>query len=322
MLGKEIDIEKIDLLSLSILVLLYENKSATMTSKALRIPAPKISRCLKQLRDTFGNELFVRQRYGMHPNEFADQLYPIARNIIDTAKAFNRLDPNIIKSRQDYPIAIPDAISCTMMRSLINLVHDKEHPIGISLELWNGNSINEVLNGNLSFAVSCHYSLEQLQAYSDKLDVIPIKSMENLYVLSREGHSILDSDISFERIAEYPFVYTEFGKPEERASAFQRFCLGEGIPLHTEITIRNVASLIDYLLNSDALALTSYSSLYDKFSEIPTLHSCQLAHRETRRLLDKFPCSTLFLVRQKGIRDANLDWLVDRVISLIQANLN
>ncbi|MGI2261117.1 LysR family transcriptional regulator [Shewanella sp. GXUN23E] len=321
-MGREIDIEKIDLLSLSILVLLYENKSATMTSKALKIPAPKISRCLKQLRDTFGNELFVRQRYGMHPNEFADEVYPIARHIIDAAKAFNKLDPHVQKSRQDYPIAIPDAISCTMMRSLINLIYDKEHPLSISLELWNTNAINEVLCGNLSFAIFCHYSRDQLTAYSDKLDVIPIKKMENMYLLSREGHPILEGDISFERIADYPFVYTEFGKPEQRASAFQRFCLGEGIPLRTEITIRNVSSLIDHLINSDALALTSYSSLYDKFSEIPELHSCKLARRETDRLLAKFPCSTLYLIKMKGVEDPHLDWLVKRVIKVIDAGLD
>lgn len=52
-MAREIDFERIDLLSLNIFVLLYENKSATITSKALKIPAPKISRCLKQLRETF-----------------------------------------------------------------------------------------------------------------------------------------------------------------------------------------------------------------------------------------------------------------------------
>ncbi|MCF1429213.1 MAG: hypothetical protein LPD71_00975 [Shewanella sp.] len=208
------------------------------------------------------------------------------------------------------------------MRSIIDLIHDKEHPLSISLELWNTNAINEVLDGNLSFALFCHYSQEQLAAYGDKLEVIPIKQMENMYLLSREGHPILGTDISFERIADYPFVYTEFGRPEQRASAFQRFCQGEGIPLHIEITIRNASSLIDHLINSDALALTAYSSLYDKFSEIPALHSCKLAARETGRLQEKFPCPTLYLIRMKDVQDPNLDWLVERVIQLIGKSLD
>ncbi|BDM65960.1 LysR family transcriptional regulator [Shewanella sp. NFH-SH190041] len=321
-MAREIDFERIDLLSLNIFVLLYENKSATITSKALKIPAPKISRCLKQLRETFGNDLFVRHRYGMHPNEFAEQIYPLARHIVDTASGFSRLDPTCRPPKPEYPIAIPDAISCSMMKPLMQIVQNKTHPISISLELWSATAIQQVLNGDLSFAVLCHYADEALQGYSDKLEFVPIKTMGNLYLLSRAGHPVLNSELGFEQIAQYPFIYTEFGKPEEKTSVFQRFCMAEGIALHTEITIRNVATLIDYLLGSDSLALTSYSSLYDKFSDIPGLHACRLSAREVSRLTDKFPTSNLYLVRRKEEREPQLDWLADEVCSLIASSLD
>jgi DNA-binding transcriptional LysR family regulator len=65
---KQIDLDKLDLLTLSILVTLYENKSATQVSKILNVPASKISRCLNSARLLFGDELFIRRKYGFLPH--------------------------------------------------------------------------------------------------------------------------------------------------------------------------------------------------------------------------------------------------------------
>ena len=106
----------LDILSLKILVSLYENKSATYVSKALDIPAPKISRSLKNLREIFGDELFIRRKYGLFPNEFATHLYPIAKEAIfqisseNFEEAFDALFPARKPVAEVYAQIIADCL--------------------------------------------------------------------------------------------------------------------------------------------------------------------------------------------------------------------
>ena len=122
---KKIDLDKLDLLTLSILVSLYENKSATHVSRILDVPASKISRCLHSARLLFGDELFIRRKYGLVPNDYAGRIYPIAKEIVDCAKNFNRLNSTSLPHSRHFELVMPGMIAHAYPRALMNSI--KEH---------------------------------------------------------------------------------------------------------------------------------------------------------------------------------------------------
>ncbi|QDF65769.1 LysR family transcriptional regulator [Shewanella sp. SNU WT4] len=310
----------VDLLSLSIFVLLYESESATVVSRQLNIPAPKISRCLKSLRESFDNELFVRRRYGMCPNAVASQIYPIAKGIIASAEAFNHIHAEAKVLTNQFVIALPDYFACSLTKDLLVKLKQFNDKFNLVLEQWHANSWQEVINDKLSFTLCCHSSLDELQSLSDKLDVIPLIQLSNLYLLASSEHPILSQEISLESIAQYPYVDTEFAKLDEY-TPFQRFCNSQGIELQTELTVRNTSSLIDYMYSHTSLALTSYRTLYDKFAMIPGLHACQISKVEAARLHQGQDTPWLFLLKKRGNSDPKLEQLIMTLSELVKDHL-
>ncbi|MBV7316665.1 LysR family transcriptional regulator [Shewanella sp. NIFS-20-20] len=315
-----INIEGIDLLSLSIFVLLYESESATVVSRQMNIPAPKISRCLKSLREAFNNELFIRRRYGMCPNMVADQIYPIAKNIVASANEFNKVNINSSETNNQFAIALPDCFACSLTKDLMTRLKKVNEKYNLILEQWHINSWQDVINEKLSFSLCCHSSVHELESLSDKLEVIPLVELNQLYLLSPANHPILGQEISLETIANYPYVVTEFAKLED-LTPYQRFCQRQGIELKMDITIRNASSLIDYMYSHSCLALTSYKTLYDKYSQIAGLHACQLSKVEAARLHQDQAAPWLFLLKRRDLQDPKLAQLITTLSDVVKEHL-
>ncbi len=61
---------------LTVFEAIFRAKSVSNAADALEVPQPTVSRYLKQLRDHFGNQLFVRTRHGLEPTSFAITMAP------------------------------------------------------------------------------------------------------------------------------------------------------------------------------------------------------------------------------------------------------
>ncbi|MEZ9165517.1 LysR family transcriptional regulator, partial [Shewanella sp. 10N.286.55.A9] len=68
-------LSELDIFCLIVFKTLYENGHANSTATALQVSAPKVSRCLTQLRITFNDELFYRRQQGLKPTPLAEALY-------------------------------------------------------------------------------------------------------------------------------------------------------------------------------------------------------------------------------------------------------
>lgn len=312
--------EKIDLLGLCILVKLYENHSATTTSKELKISAPKISRYLKALREAFSNELFIRSRYGLCPNEFTAKIYPIAKTIIDNALLLEQINPLEFDAAEPYSILIHDAIACEITTLLVNQIKRDTANIQIAIHSSGDHSELDVAHGKASLAI-CYSSGHKLVELQDKIQIVFSKPLSNLYLLCRDNHPILSESITIESIAKYPFINTEWDTSETKICSYQQFCKINNINIHKEITIHNTVTLIDYIMNSDALVVTPFSTLYNKSEKIPNLHSCKLSKVETQRVFDIIATPNIYLIKSKHNQDNNIDYLQSRLIELIDTEV-
>lgn len=326
---KDIRLSDLDLLSLSILVNLYEHQSASYVSQKLNIPAPKISRCLKHARELFEDELFIRRKYGLVPNEFSSKLYPIAKEIVESAKGFQSLHQGEIDYVDEhFEIVAPDLVSYRFPNALMGAIKEARKELTFNISSWTQSSLQEITAGEVALGVCCSQHCAQcgyghevnLGQYQNYLETIPLTTLDKLYLVCKQDHPILKQEITLESIADYPFVNTVFGKAGQTShepGPFQQYCTAHYLPLHTEIAITSVSSLFDYLRSSQALALIPYSAVFDMVNEIPELHACQLSSYESHRLYQDIKPPTLYLIKKKHNDSIKLNWLIGQLQLLI-----
>lgn len=314
------NMDSLDILSLKILVSLYEHKSATYVSKALDIPAPKISRSLKNLREIFGDELFIRRKYGLFPNEFTTHLYPIAKEAIECTDKFQKAWAiNARQVKTHVEIAAPGLIAYAFPKALMQAIKDEQKLMHINVTPWSIHTTQDILNANITLGICCNKSTADVATFGDKLLTTTLHRMDKVYLIASRHHPIFKREITLESIAEYPYVNTDLGNPSAKLSPYQEFCLNNHIPLNTEITITSISSLFEYLGESQALSLLPYRLVYEMVSDIPELHTCQLSQYEAERLYANTETPTIFLVQKSQTTKENDDlvWLSDQIKKIV-----
>jgi DNA-binding transcriptional LysR family regulator len=86
-----------DLNLLPVFIALMEERNVTRAATRLGITQPALSNALNRLRDTMRDPLFIRERYGIKPTQFAEEIAPV---VIDT---LTRLDDMILGRQQFDP---------------------------------------------------------------------------------------------------------------------------------------------------------------------------------------------------------------------------
>ncbi|WP_285163816.1 LysR family transcriptional regulator [Shewanella goraebulensis] len=320
---RDISYSDLDLLSINILVNLYENKSATYVSNKLNVPAPKISRCLKHAREIFGNELFIRKKYGLVPNEFAGKVYPIAKQILECSNSLQQLHGEAIADNvHNFEIVAPDLVSFPFPKMLLTSIRDAGKDVNFNISAWNKSSLEHIVSGDIDIGICCSKAIGNLESIDDNLAVLPLKKLNKLFLICDEKHPILKEEITLESIAKYPYVNSNVGDAEQKMSAFQEYCYRKQISLNTEMDLNGVSSLFEYLRQTNAVALLPYSSIYNMINTTPGLHACRLAEVESERLFMEVKAPTLYMVYNKNNHEANFQWLSEKIQGLVHSALH
>jgi DNA-binding transcriptional LysR family regulator len=313
---KQIDLDKLDLLTLSILVTLYENKSATQVSKILNVPASKISRCLNSARLLFGDELFIRRKYGLVPNDYAGKVYPIAKDIVERAKHFNQVNSKERLHNRYFELVIPGMIAHAYPRALMNAIKEHNKDLRINVSSWNNHSLESVTNDPQCIVMCCCKGPEDILRFDQTLQVEVLATMKRQYLLSSKKHPILKQDITLETIASYPYINTLIGTQLPIFNPFKEYCQLKNLSLDTEMTITNVSSLFDYLSDCQSLAITPYKAVYDMLDEDSGLHACQLSECEVNRIFEVAEPLKLVLVTHPNAENEDATWLKQQIREL------
>ena len=320
---RDISYSDLDLLSINILVNLYENKSATYVSNKLNVPAPKISRCLKHAREIFGNELFIRKKYGLVPNEFAGKVYPIAKQILECSHSLQQLHGEAIeKSVHNFEIVAPDLVSFPFPKMLLTSIRDAGKDVNFNISPWNKSSINSIASGDVDIGICCSKAIDSIENMDENIAVLPLQKLNKLFLICDDNHPILKEDITLESIAKYPYINSNVGDAEQKTSVFQEYCYRKHIPLNTEMDLNGVSSLFEYLRQTEAVALLPYSSIYNMINTTPGLHACRLAEVESERLYREVKVPTLYMMYNRNNREANFQWLSEKIQGLVHSALH
>jgi|GEM_PF-990462 len=321
-------LDTLDLLSINILVNLYEHHSATLVAKKMNIPAPKISRSLQHSRVIFNNPLFIRKKHGLIPNEFAKQLYPIAKEIVQCSEHLYQLDStNINPQTTHFTIHVSDFIVHQLPQLLTNAIKESHLDLKFTISPDSDDLITDIIENRIDIGLISESSNEYLKQIEACVDVVALKRLSHLYLVCDLHHPLLKQEITLESIAHYPYV-SILGKPEQAtADPFLLYCSQHQLEYHLKnrdlISHNlNIEELNKYITDTDTVALMPYSKIYDHSNQMPNLHVCRLSEIETERLYLSINSPTLYLITKKGPLSSNLSWLVDTVGHIVNRSIH
>ncbi len=110
----------LDLNLLRVFDALMAERNLTRAAERLAMTQPAVSHALKRLRESLGEELFVRQAFGMKPTSHAEALWPELRTIL--ARLQTLLDPSEYKPTEQehtFRIAMADATAALLLPPLV-----------------------------------------------------------------------------------------------------------------------------------------------------------------------------------------------------------
>lgn len=145
-----------DLNLLPVFMALMEERSVTRAAVRLGITQPALSNALNRLRDTLRDPLFIRERYGIKPTQFAEEIAPV---ILETLA---RLDEVIIgrqhfdpaTSTRQFNIAPNSFVEIVLMPRIIAKLRQQAPGVKVSLTPY-GNDLTEtgVISGTTDMAL-------------------------------------------------------------------------------------------------------------------------------------------------------------------------
>ncbi len=110
----------LDLNLLKVFDAVMAERSLTRAASRLAMTQPAVSHALKRLREATGEELFVRQAFGMKPTLRAESLWPEVRSALDRLRA--ALDPGVYEPTREeftFRIAMADATAALILPPLV-----------------------------------------------------------------------------------------------------------------------------------------------------------------------------------------------------------
>jgi len=321
-------LDTLDLLSINILVNLYEHHSATLVAKQMNIPAPKISRSLQHSRVIFNNPLFIRKKHGLIPNEFAKQLYPIAKEILQCSEHLYQLNDDDRGSEKSHiTIHVSDLIVHQFPQLLKNAIKESHLALKFTISPDSDNLITDIIENRINIGLISESNHKYLKQIDNHVDVVALKRLSHLYLVCDLHHPLLKQEITLESIAKYPYV-SILGKPGHATSdPFLLYCSQHQLAyqLKNQDLINhnfNIEKLNQHITETDAVALLPFSKLYDHSNQMPNLHVCRLSEIETERLYLSINSPTLYLATKKGALSPNISWLVETIGHIVNRSIH
>ncbi|MCW8329269.1 LysR family transcriptional regulator [Photobacterium sp. SDRW27] len=250
-------LKELDLNLLKILQAVVETQNSHAAAEKLKISQASVSRGMARLRESFGDQLFIRKAHGVEPSELAkkmaeaacEMLNPLLK-VLDTYQDFNP---------EDFDGNITILVNTFLLEffgpSLIMQLKRSLPHASFNIAQWQKDSLYEVLQGNIDYVLQfASYSMPQ-EVYCRNLAQI-----ENV-VLARKAHPVLTLSSEWERIHGLPIVRLFLDGINPKRGILDKIYEQQGYKANFVLTTHSVRTAVELVKNTDAIM---YSSEYVK----------------------------------------------------------
>ncbi len=208
----------LDLNLLKVFDAVMAERNLTRAAERLAMTQPAVSHALKRLREATGEELFVRQAFGMKPTSRAEGLWPEVRLALDRLRA--ALDPgDYLPGQQEYTfrIAMADATAALILPPLVAQLEQAQALANVHvLPLTTRDPRSLLEQGEADFALGYFpQAVAALQSQGAMAAIRQHRLYESEYVcVMRRGHPLAELPMDLERYCTAHHLLVSFsGRP-------------------------------------------------------------------------------------------------------------
>ncbi|MCP2074146.1 UNVERIFIED_ORG: DNA-binding transcriptional LysR family regulator [Pseudomonas lini] len=149
-------LRKLDMQDLMVFVAVYEQSSVTEVSEALCVSQSTVSYCLKKLRTSFEDELFVNTRSGMRPTSKATAMYSHILKILKTINichsGIEAFDPT--QKERVFNVCAPEYFELLILPKLVKCFIGSRLPVIINITKFHRDiPAEELMDGRFDLVI-------------------------------------------------------------------------------------------------------------------------------------------------------------------------
>jgi len=187
-----------DIKLLVALQVLLEEENVSRAAERLFVTQSAMSKMLVRLKDTFGEELFIRISHGIQPT---DRALALKAPLTDALEALDvLLAPPVFEPAQcerTFRITMLDGLSSRVIPGLLHTLSKQAPLVKIQLKPWTRQSFDDLANGQLDLAVNV-VEVERANFYQLKLaDIQVCAVVRKAHPLAGKTQVLLDDFLKY-----------------------------------------------------------------------------------------------------------------------------
>ncbi|WP_017220171.1 LysR family transcriptional regulator [Moritella dasanensis] len=245
----------LDLNLMKLLKAVVETKNTHQAAEILGISQTSVSRGLAKLRETFGEQLFLRKAHGVEPSELAEKLAQAADEMLipinKVMESYNNFDPLLFTGK--VSLSVNTYLLEVFGERLIQTLSAALPKASFELDYWQAHSLADMLSGQIDYSI-------QLSSFHFPQDIYShrIKSIK-LAIVARKNHPILSQGSDWEILHELPVVQLYLSGVNYNKSALHDMYKSKGYKANVVLKTHSLKAALYTLKNTDSLC---YSSSY------------------------------------------------------------
>ncbi|WP_394202642.1 LysR family transcriptional regulator [Shewanella waksmanii] len=246
-------LDNLDLNLLRLLKVVVETRNTSVAAEKLGISQTSVSRGMAKLRETFGDQLFIRKAHGVEPSELAEKLAEAADNMLlpfaEVLEAYSAFDP--LQYQESVVIALEVSLLEMFGKGLYRALSAALPQAKLKLIYWQEGSLQNMLDRQLDYLV--HFSLYPLpqDIYTHHLSNIAVN------LVAKKNHPVLSKSSDWEAIHALPLVKLVSNAINAKHDPFDEIAIARGYQPNICLVTHSIPIAVDKLLNSDAIKFSS-----------------------------------------------------------------
>lgn len=239
----------LDLNLLELFECIWHTRNLTVAGERLSLSQPAVSRGLARLRETYGDELFVRHRRGVEPTAFAQTLAePISTALAIVRRTIEKPDFSPAKDTRRFCVATNDIGERYFLPRLAAWFADHAPQVSIDVVSASREALVAGLDsGEIDLAIGFLPGLGK-QVYEKRL------FEESFVYIARVGHPSIDGRLRASQLRELPHI---IGTPQGmgHATVVEKVLMGPRVRAAVTMRVESFLSIAPIVANSDLVAV-------------------------------------------------------------------
>jgi len=247
------ELQDLDLNLLKLLKAVVETRNTHAAADKLGISQTSVSRGMAKLRETFGDQLFIRKAHGVEPSELAEKLAEAADEmyspLIKVVESYHNFDPKVFTG--EVTIALNIYLLEQYGEGIFKVLQKALPQARFKLVYWQEKTLVEVLNGHVDY-------LLQLSGFPLPQDIYQHKLTEvKLSLIARKDHPVLSKSSEWEDIHHLPITRILIDGINTKRAPIEDLYISKGYNANIVLATHSLTVLRSKLRNSDAFSFGS-----------------------------------------------------------------